>query len=99
MTPRPASRLLTVLAVAALTLSACGDGRPSVEEIEKGVVADDSIFPIPAQDAECAATRLAESKLPDEDVLAVAEADAKHEKSNQFWDFYTETLSECATAG
>ncbi len=65
-----------------LVLTACSGGRPVAEDVESGLTASGSHFPVAEQQAACAAKILVESDLSDEDLQVVADADPKAELSD-----------------
>ncbi len=73
-------RICLGLTVTGLLLTAgCGASRPSATDLESGLVADTSLFPVAGQHAECAAEKLRDSDLSDETLTAIAEVDDDHE--------------------
>lgn len=75
-------RLAGAALVPLLLLTACSGGRPAVEDVESGLTASGSLFPVAEQQAECAAKILVESDLSDEDLQVVADADPDAELSD-----------------
>jgi len=57
-------------------VGACSAGRPSSEELQEGLTASSSLFPVAEQQAACAADLLLGSELSDDVLRAIADADA-----------------------
>ena len=83
-----------------LLLTACSDGRPVTEDVQAGLTASGSHFPVAEQQAECAAKLLVASDLSDEDLQVVADADPKAELSDDAASILAKTqvqvLADCA---
>ncbi|MEG9226272.1 hypothetical protein [Aeromicrobium sp. Sec7.5] len=79
----PSSRVRVAGAalVPVLLLTACSAGRAATEDVESGLTASGSHFPVAEQQAACAAKILVASDLSDEDLQVVADADPKAELS------------------
>ncbi len=84
------ARVVGAALVPFLLLTACSGGRPATEDVQAGLTASGSHFPVAEQQAECAAKILVASKLSDDDLQVVADADPKAELSDEA----TSTLAE-----
>ncbi len=83
-----------------LLLTACSGGRPTTEDVQAGLTASGSHFPVAEQQAECAAKILVDSDLSDEDLQVVADADPKAELSAEaastIATLQVQVLKDCA---
>lgn len=77
------ARVVGAALVPLLLLTACSGGRPVAEDVQAGLTASGSHFPVAEQQAECAAKILVDSDLSDEDLQVVADADPKAELSDE----------------
>lgn len=77
------ARLVGAALVPLLLLTACSGGRPAVEDVQAGLTASGSHFPVAEQQAECAAKILVASDLSDADLQVVADADPQAELSDE----------------
>lgn len=76
------ARVVGAALVPLLLLTACSGGRPAIEDVQAGLTASGSHFPVAEQQAECAAKILEKSDLSDDDLQVVADADPKAELSD-----------------
>ncbi len=98
---RSATRTAVAVAVLCLLpLAACSGGRPTTDELESGLTANTSPFPVAEQQAGCAAEILIDSDLSDDVLRAVADAEADLELSGDdasvLASLQVEVLQNCA---
>lgn len=95
------ARVAGAVLVPLLLLTACSGGRPTTEDVQAGLTASGSHFPVAEQQAECAAKILVSSKLSDDDLQVVADADPKAELSpeamSMLANLQVKVLQDCAT--
>ncbi len=95
------ARVAGAALVPLLILTACAGGRPATEDVQAGLTAGGSHFPVAEQQAECAAKILVESDLSDDDLQVVADADPDAKVSDDavatLAKLLPQVLTDCAT--
>lgn len=81
-----------------LTATACGVGRPDIDDLTSALKKQDSIVPVTADRAECFAQVLHDSDLSDETLTAIAENDSDYSASSDEQNTLTRAIAQAQTA-
>ena len=81
-----------------LTVTACGAGRPDIDELATALQKPGSIIPVTAEQADCVAQVLHDSDVSDETLTAIAENDSDYSASSDEQNTLTQAITQAQTS-